>query len=134
MPFDLPAAQAAALWTGLLLILLLVLATRVTRMRRKHRVAEGDGGAPELVGAIRAFGNATEYVPALIAALAVLAIANANGLLVHIAGGAMFAGRLFHAIGLSRTAGVSMGRSIGTLITWITYVFTAVALLVYAIF
>ena len=134
MPIDLPAAPAAALWTALLLILLLILAMRVTRMLRKHRVAEGDGGAPELVGAIRAFGNAAEYVPSLIGALAVLALVGDNGVLVHIAGGAMFAGRLIHGFGLSRSAGVSMARSIGTVLTWLTYLFTAVALLVYAIF
>ena len=104
MPIDLPAAPAAALWTALLLILLLILAMRVTRMRRKHRVAEGDGGAPELVGAIRAFGNAAEYVPSLIGALAVLALVGDNGVLVHIAGGAMFAGRLIHGFRVRRAS------------------------------
>ncbi len=133
MPLDLPAAPAAALWTGLLLILLLFLSVRVTRQRRKHKVAEGDGGQPALASAIRAFGNATEYIPAAIGALAVLALAGANAPVVHLAGGALFVGRMVHAFGLSRSAGVSRARSIGMLLTWVSYVFAAVALLVYAI-
>ena len=58
------SGHAAALWVGLHLILLLVLSLLVVRQRRRHKVALGDGGVPELAQAIRAFGNATEYVPA----------------------------------------------------------------------
>ncbi len=134
MPTELPpAAHDAALWTGLLLILLLVLSILVVRQRRAHGVAEGHGDQPKLIAAVRAFGNATEYIPAAIGALAVLTLAHAIPLVVDIAGGLLFAGRLVHAIGLSRTAGVSRFRSIGMLLTWVSYLFTAVALLVYAI-
>ena len=66
------SAHAAALWAGLLLILLLVLSVLVTRQRRKHHVEIGDGAVPALNQAIRAFGNATEYVPAALAGLILL--------------------------------------------------------------
>jgi uncharacterized membrane protein YecN with MAPEG domain len=58
-----PSAHAAALWVGLHLILLLVLSLLVVRQRRKHQVVLGDADIPELAQAVRAFGNATEYVP-----------------------------------------------------------------------
>ena len=66
------SAHAAALWVGLHVLLLLILSVMVVRLRQKHRVSLGDDGIPELARAIRAFGNATEYVPAGLIALAVL--------------------------------------------------------------
>ena len=128
-----PAAHAAALWAGLSLALLLVLAIGVTRQRRRHHVLFGDGGVPELAQAIRAFGNASEYVPAGLVGLAVLALAGATPLIVHLAGGLLFAGRLAHAFGLSRSSGPSRARALGVLATWIAFVVIAAALLFYAV-
>jgi uncharacterized membrane protein YecN with MAPEG domain len=127
------SAHAAALWAGLHLILLLVLAVLVTRQRRKHRVETGDGGVPALSQAIRAFGNATEYVPAVLVGLGLLALAGAPPLVIHPLGLILFTGRVLHAVGLSRSTGVSWLRSAGVVATWISYVATAAALLFYAI-
>lgn len=126
-------ASAAALWTGLHLVLLLTLSVLVVRQRQKHGVALGDGGVPELARAIRAFGNATEYVPTGLVGLGVLALAGAPALAVHLGGAALFAGRVSHAAGLSRTGETSWPRSIGASITWLAYVFIASTLLVYAV-
>ena len=104
-----PAAHAAALWAGLILLLMLVLAVLTTRQRQRHNVLIGDGGIDELVRAVRAFGNATEYAPAGIAALGLLALTGANALLVHGVGALLLLGRLAHAWGLSRNVGVSVG-------------------------
>lgn len=128
-----PAAHAAALWTGLSLALLLVLSVRVVRLRRKHGIALGHGEAPELERAIRAFGNATEYAPAAIGALAVLALVGANALLVHAAGLMLFAGRVTHAVGLSRSGGASLPRAVGTVLTWLAYILLAATLIFFAI-
>ena len=129
----LPGAEAAALWSGLLLIVLLVLSALVVRQRRRHRVAVGDAGVPELVAARRAFGNASEYAPAGLAALAVLAAVGAPAALVHVVGGVLFAGRVAHGIGMSLTAGPSLGRTVGMLMTWVAWLISAVCLLVYAL-
>ena len=127
------SAHAAALWTGLHLILLLVLSVLVTRQRRKHHVEIGDGGVPALNQAIRAFGNAAEYVPAALIGLGVLALAGAMPLLIHPIGFLLFAGRVLHAVGLSRSTGVSWLRTAGVLATWIAYIALAAALLFYAV-
>ena len=127
------SAHAAALWAGLHLVLLLVLAVLVTRQRRKHGVEIGDGGVPALGLAIRAFGNATEYVPAAMAALAVLALNGAAPALIHGIGLVLFVGRLLHAVGLSRSSGATWPRASGVLATWIAYVAAAAALIFYAI-
>jgi uncharacterized membrane protein YecN with MAPEG domain len=127
------AGHAAALWAGLHLILMLVLSVLVVRQRRRHRVAAGDGGAPELLQALRAFGNASEYIPAAIAGLVALAVAGAPPVAIHAAGALLLTGRLAHAIGLSSSVGVSIGRTVGMVFTWLAYVFLGVALLVYSI-
>ena len=126
-------AHAAALWAGLNLVLLLVLSVLVTRQRRKHRVETGDGGVPALQQAIRAFGNATEYVPAALAGLGILALVSAPSLLIHPIGLVFFVGRLLHAIGLSRSTEATWLRAAGALATWVSYVAIAAALLFYAI-
>ena len=127
------AGPAAALWAGLNLILMLVLSVLVVRQRRKHKVATGDGGTPQLLQALRAFGNASEYIPAAIAGLVALAVAGAPPAAIHAVGALLFIGRLAHAVGLSASVGVSIGRTIGMIFTWLAYVFLGVALLVYSI-
>jgi uncharacterized protein len=127
------ASHAVALWVGLHLILLLVLAVLVTRQRRRHRVEIGDGGVPTLTQAIRAFGNAAEYVPAALVGLAVLAMVGAAPLLIHALGLTLFLGRVLHAVGLSRSSAATWPRSVGALATWIAYIAGAAALLFFAI-
>ncbi|HYE47184.1 MAG TPA: MAPEG family protein [Caulobacter sp.] len=125
--------HAAALWVGLHLLLLLVLALLVVRQRQKHKVALGDDGIPELAQAIRAQGNAVEYIPAALIGLVVLEVTGAPGVLVHIAGLVLFVGRLLHAIGLSNSGGVSMLRSAGAVLTWLAYIFIIASCLFFSI-
>ena len=127
------AANAAALWVGLHVLILLVLSALVVRLRQKHKVALGDDGIPELVRAIRAFGNASEYIPAGLAAMIVLALVEPLPLPVHIVGMTLFVGRVVHAIGLSTSGGASVARAAGILLTWLAYIFAIAALLFYAV-
>ena len=127
------SAHAAALWAGLCVVLLLVLSVLVTRQRRKHRVETGDGGVPSLHQAIRAFGNAAEYIPAALAGLGILALAGAPPMVIHPLGAVFLAGRVLHAVSLSRSTAATWLRASGALATWISYVGLAAALLFYAI-
>lgn len=120
--------KAAALWSGLNLFLLLGLSGLVVRQRRRHRIAVGDDGVPELVQALRAFGNASEYVPAGIAAMAVMAVTGSPAALIHVVGGLLLVGRISHAVGLSLTAGPSIGRTVGMILTWVAWLTAAVSL------
>jgi uncharacterized membrane protein YecN with MAPEG domain len=127
------SAHAAALWVGLHLILLLVLSVLVVRQRRRHGVVLGDNDIPQLTQAVRAFGNASEYVPAGLIAIAVLALAGATPLVVHVTGLTLLVGRVAHAVGLSRSGGASLPRAAGIVLTWLAYIVAAVALIFYAI-
>ncbi len=127
------AQAAAALWVALHLLLLLVLSVLVVRQRRRHAVAFGDGGVPELAQAIRAFRSASEYVPAGLIGLVMLAVVGAPGFAVHAAGLVLFGGRVLNAVGLSRSAETSWAGSVGASATWLAYIFLAAALMVWAI-
>lgn len=127
------AAQAAALWTGLSLILVVALSSLVVRRRRRHLVAFGDGGVPELTQATRAFGNAVEYIPLGLIGLVVLVPAGAPAWLIHVLGGGLFLGRVIHAAGLILTPGTFILRVAGMTLTWLALIVTAIVLIAYAV-
>lgn len=125
--------HASALWVGLHILLMLVLSLLVVRLRNKHKVFLGDEGIPELAQAIRAFGNASEYVPPGLAGLIVLDLSGATPLLIHIAGFLLLVGRVVHAVGLSNSVGTSIPRALGMTMTWCAYVFLIAATLISAV-
>ena len=110
-----PSAHAAALWVGLHLLLLLVLSVLVVRQRQRHRVLIGDEGVPDLLRARRAFGNATEYVPAGIGPWRCWRWSARPPLVIHGVGAVLFVGRVTHGSALSVSAGATLGRTAGTL-------------------
>lgn len=127
------AARAVAFWAGLHLMLLLVLSAVAAQRRQRFQVGPNDPAPPELARAVGAFSNATEYVPAGLAAILALSFAGAPAGLVHLAGASLFAGRIVQAAGLLQDAGASALRSVGVLLTWVAYLGAAVSLLFFAI-
>ena len=123
------AAHAAALWSGLGLLTLLILAAYVITRRQKHKVLLGDGAVPEMTRASRVFGNATEYLPAGMAALVAMAVVGVGAWVVHLVGALLIAGRVAHAYGLSRTEGASPGRMAGVGLTFTAFIIAALALI-----
>jgi uncharacterized protein len=116
----------AALYAGANLLILFILAFLVVIQRQKTKVALGDGGEPALRRAIRAHGNAVEYVAPGLVGLTLLALLPSTPLwLLHAAGGGLTIGRLLHGFGLSNADGPSVGRGFGTLLTWIAFLLTA---------
>ncbi len=103
-----------ALYTGLLALLLLVLALRVIRLRWKLRVGIGDGGDKSMSKAIRVHGNATEHVPIALLLLLVAELGHAGPTLLHACGIVLVVARILHAWGLGRSIGASWQRMAGT--------------------
>lgn len=132
LTFHVQAFQAVALWTGLSLLLLVVLSLRISLRRRRLRVSTGDGGHAELTVATRAFGNAIEYVPVGLIALVVIAVFY-SALVVHLVGGSFVLGRLLHAWGMGQAKQPSIGRQLGMALTHIPLL-AAAALLILAVF
>jgi uncharacterized protein len=90
----------SSIYAGILALLIVYLSLNVIKLRRANKVILGDGGVAQLQNAIRAQGNATEYIPITLILLILLEISGANIWLVHIAGIAIIVGRLVHAKGL----------------------------------
>lgn len=128
---DMTPVQAASLWSGLLVLLLVLLSIRVVMARRSHRVLLGDGGVAQVTLAGRVFGNAAEYIPAGIGALALLALLGMPALAIHIIGGLLFAGRLIHAISLSDKRPTA-GRIVGMALTFTALIGAGSMLVVHA--
>lgn len=130
----LTAVQAAALWSGLLILLMIVLSGLTVTRRRRHLVAFGDGGNAELTAASRAFGNASEYIPVGLIALILLALTGAPVNLIHAIGATLLLARLIHAFGLlGQKKSPSLGRVLGMVLTYLSLLVAAVTLLAYSV-
>lgn len=125
--------QAAALWGGMLILLLFALSGAAAGRRRHHRISIGDGGQPDLAVAVRAFGNAAEYIPAGLCGLILLAFLGTPSALIHTVGGLLFAGRLIHAVAMFYQRGLSMVRALGMTLTWLSLLISGVSLIVWSV-
>jgi uncharacterized membrane protein YecN with MAPEG domain len=123
-------AHITALYAGILALLIVVLAGRVVAVRRSASVSLGDGGSEVLIRRIRVHGNATENIPIGLLVMLVLELNHASATLLHGLGIALTVGRLAHAQGLSGSPGTSVGRFLGTTVSWVAIVWGAVVLIV----
>lgn len=128
---EMTAAQAAALWSGLLILLMVILANRVVWARRSNRILLGDGGNAQVALAGRVFGNASEYIPVGVAALVILVVLGLPAYAVHAVGGTLFLGRLIHCFSLSDRKPTA-GRVLGMVLTFLALTVAAAMLLVHA--
>lgn len=125
-------AEAAALQTGLLIILMLGLKLYVGGRRRALKVASGDTSNPDFGRATRVQLNAVEDVPVLMIGIVALALLGMPAWYIHVTGLVLLVARIGHAIGLAGSGGYSLGRFLGTMGTMLVYLAVAGALLVHA--
>ncbi len=124
---------AACLYIGLLLIMLVALTYAVIARRVSQKVGIGDGGDKTLARIIRIHGNFAENASFSIGALLALALISAPVWLVHLAGFSMLAGRLSHAWALWQSGGGSPFRVAGMIMTHLSLIISALALLRFAL-
>ena len=124
-----PMPQITAFYAALLGLLVMSLGLRVVQARWTRRIGIGDGGDAEMTRRIRVHANILENVPLALLLLLLLELTNVEGTWLHLFGIALLAGRLLHAWGLSRYAGTSFGRFVGTLLTWVAVLAMCVLLL-----
>ncbi|MCC6902085.1 MAG: MAPEG family protein [Polyangiaceae bacterium] len=118
-----------ALYGALNAILNVGLAANVSRNRGKHNVSLGSGQSKEMELAMRAHGNNAEFVPLALVMLLIAELSGGASLWLHVLGGSLFVGRVLHPIGLPLKA-PNPPRFIGTALTWLMIVATAVYCLV----
>jgi uncharacterized membrane protein YecN with MAPEG domain len=121
--------EIAALYCGVNILLLLVLAYLVTSGRRRHKITLGDGGHEGMSRTIRAHANASEYIPAGLVGIVVLSLFESLPIWVLHGGGiSLTLGRLLHAWGLHASA-FNQARVLGTALSWLAYLIIGVGLL-----
>src|SRR5215469_8745616 len=110
-------------YTALNALIMLVLSILVVRARVVTQTEIGDGGKPAMAGPRRAHANNTEYVPMALLMMWGLATPLGSSIwLIHGIGAPLTLGRILHAIGLTRSTGVSTLRFLGMILTWIAYI------------
>jgi len=118
-----------SLYAALAALLLIGLAGRIPRLRRRHRVGIGDGDRPDLALAVRVHANAVENIPVALLLLALLEVQGGAPAGLHAAGGALLIGRILHARGLGRSRGATHDRVWGMALTWLALLGMALWLL-----
>lgn len=125
--------QIVALYVALNLLLLPVLMLRVGNIRIKEKIGLGDGGNASLLARIRAHANFTETTPFALIGLFALAGLSAPALMLHIFGAGFTIGRVAHAHGMAGKDANGKGRTLGALLSLLTFLGMAGCLL-YLIF
>lgn len=114
--------EIAALYAGVNILILLVLAVLVVGGRRKHKITLGDGNNEAFSRSVRAHANAAEYIPAGLVGIVLLALFDpATPIwLLHASGISLTLGRILHGWGL-HTGTLNFGRMMGMVLTWLSY-------------
>jgi uncharacterized membrane protein YecN with MAPEG domain len=122
--------EVAAIYVGLNILILLVLAYLVVAGRRKHKIVLGHGENRDFERAIRAHANASEYIPAGLVGIVLVALMEpaAPLWLLHASGISLTLGRILHGIGL-HTGVLNAGRMLGMVLTWACYLLLGVGLI-----
>ncbi len=118
--------RISLLIAALHVLLYLALSLRVVLHRKAGNVGIGSGGDDALMRKIRVHGNFGEYVPLALLMLALLELAAVATPLLWSFGIALLLARVLHAIGLGGSAGYSVGRFSGALLTFATLLAMAV--------
>ncbi|MGL4634976.1 MAG: MAPEG family protein [Beijerinckiaceae bacterium] len=125
--------RTAAVYVALIILMGIVLTYRVIVQRRTKLIGIGDGGDKVVARRVRIHGNFCENAPFALALLVLLPLLGTASLWIHIVGGLFLAGRVAHAYGFSQSAGSSVGRVGGMIMTHFS-LFTGVGLLLFAAF
>ena len=122
--------RVSALYAAILALLFIVLSVRTLRLRKRLRIAIGDGGNESMLRAIRVHSNFAEYVPLTLLLIFLVEMTGASALFVHAMGISLIAGRVSHAIGVSRLRETYTFRVVGMALTFLTLTAAAVTLLI----
>lgn len=125
--------EAAGLYSGLNLIIMMVLAFRVSMVRRSSQIGIGDGNDETMLRTIRVHANGAEWVPGALIGLVLMALLESPLIAIHILGSLFTLGRIAHAIGYSQNPGVSLGRFVGSTLTYLTYLLIGLGLIGHAV-
>ena len=124
VPFVVPA------YAGILALIYVILASRVVRLRGQVRVRIGSGGNASLERAIRAHANCAEYVPLALILLGFMEMQRNSSYLLHVLCLLLVAGRLIHAVNISREQESVSVRAVAMTLTFAVLIIAAIILII----
>lgn len=106
------------LYAAILGLIFVALSLQTIRLRRRHRVALGDGNQAPLRRAMRVHANFAEYVPLALLLMFFVERGGGSALRMHVLGLALLIGRLLHAWGVSQVKEDLRYRTVGMVLTF----------------
>jgi len=122
----------SAFYAALAGLVCAALSIMVIRLRGVIRTSIGGGDDPRMSRMTRVFGNFAEYAALILVLLTLAELLGLSRTWLHIYGAAFILGRVAHAIGLSRTLKVNVGRTAGMVLTLGTTIGLSISLLAIA--
>jgi uncharacterized protein len=119
----------SAFYAALAGLMCVALSIMVIRLRGVTRTSIGGGDDPRMSRMTRVFGNFTEYAALILVLLTLAELLGLSQTWLHVYGAAFILGRIAHAIGLSRTLKVNIGRTAGMVLTLGTIIALSISLL-----
>lgn len=117
-------------YAALLAVFYVFLSIRTLRVRRRLRIAIGDGGNEDMLRAMRTHANFAEYVPFAVLLIALAELQGADTGWIHALGILLLGGRTAHAWGVSRQPEDFRFRVAGMTLTFLTLLGAAALVLV----
>lgn len=119
------------LYAAILGLIFVALSLRTIRLRRRYRVAIGDGRNTLLQRAMRVNANFAEYVPLALLLIYFVELHDGPRLHIHLLGTALTCGRLLHAWGVSQAQENFRYRTVGMALTFMVMIFASILILIY---
>lgn len=119
------------LYAALLGLMFVALSVRTIRLRRRYRVAIGDGRNTLLQRAMRVNANFAEYVPLTLLLIWFVELHDGPRLHVHALGIALLCGRVLHAWGVSQEKENFRYRTAGMMLTFSVLITSSLLILLY---
>lgn len=120
--------NVTALYTGILLVMLVVLSLYVVKGRWVNKVGLGDAGNEDMLKRMRTHANFVEYVPLALLGMYLLETTRHSAIILHALGIGLVVARLLHAYGMNRRS-PNFGRAGGATFTLVILLVEAVLLI-----
>lgn len=120
--------KVTALYSSILILFYVFLSFNTIKTRRKTKIALGHDENPQMLRAIRAHSNFSEYVPLSLFAIFLVEGNSNNPILPHLLGILTLTGRTLHAYGISQIKENFNYRVMGMFLTFTSLISSAVYL------
>jgi hypothetical protein len=118
-----------ALYAGILGVLMLVLAMRVSRARMESGASLSTDATPKLVEAIRRHGNFIEWVPFALLLMLIGELDGMSPLALHAAGAALVVARVLHPLGVKVDVMPHPLRAAGATLTFVVVLLLSIGVM-----